>query len=169
MTEELPSKTQRKRQMHDLQDLGAQLVALNEQQLATVELPEDLRDAVLDAQRMRKFEARRRQLQYIGKLMRNVDPEPIRSRLAAYTAVSTAQTARLHMLERWRLRLLEEEGALAALLEAYPHTDAPRLRTLIRNTLREREAGQPPKSFRALFHLLDDTIPSAEEGSHGDQ
>ena len=169
MNEELPSKTQRKRQMHELQDLGEQLVELNEEQLATVELPDNLRDAVLDARRIRKFEARRRQLQYIGKLMRKVDPEPIRSRLAAYKAVSTAQTARLHMLERWRLRLLEEEGALSELLAAYPHADAARLRTLIRNTLRERQAGQPPKSFRALFHLLDDTIPSAEEDSHGDE
>src|SRR5687767_5223205 len=96
MSDDLPSKTQRKREMHDLQALGAELVELNEQQLASIELPERLLDAVQDARRMTKFEAKRRQLQYIGKLMRNVDPEPIRNRLAAWKAVSTEHTARLH-------------------------------------------------------------------------
>jgi len=158
MTEEIPSKSQRKRQMHELQDLGAELVELNDQQLATVDLPENLLDAVMAARRMTKFEARRRQLQYIGKLMRGIDPEPIRSRLDAYKAVSSAHTARLHALERWRLRLLEDDEALTELLREHPHADAARLRALVRNTLREREAGQPPKSFRALFQLLNETI-----------
>jgi ribosome-associated protein len=158
MTEEIPSKTQRKRQMHELQDLGAELVELNDQQLATVDLPENLLDAVMAARGMTKFEARRRQLQYIGKLMRGIDPEPIRSRIDAYKAVSSAHTARLHALERWRLRLLEDEAALTELLREHPHADAARLRTLVRNTLREREAGQPPKSFRALFQLLNETL-----------
>ena len=158
MSDELPSKTQRKKQMHDLQELGAQLVELNDDQLASIELPESLLDAVNEARRVTKFEAKRRQLQYIGKLMRGVDAEPIRSRIDAYKAVSSAHTARLHALERWRLRLLEDDEALTELLREHPHADAARLRTLVRNTLREREAGQPPKSFRALFQLLNETI-----------
>src|ERR687895_594784 len=74
MTDELPSKTQRKREMHELQALGAELTELNDEQLSSMHLPEHLMDAVLDARRMSKHEARRRQLQFIGKLMRTVDP-----------------------------------------------------------------------------------------------
>ena len=158
-----PSKSQRKREMHELQDLGVELVALNDEQLASVALPESLLDAVMHARSLTKHEARRRQMQYIGKLMRNVDPEPIRERIAAYKSVSTAHTARLHRLERWRARLLEEEGALAELLSAHPEADAARLRLLIRNAARERAAGQPPKSFRALFKLLDELFVDKPE------
>ena len=165
MSDERPSKTQRKKQMHDLQALGAELVELNEQQLASVELPERLLDAVHEARRMTKFEARRRQLQYIGKLMREVDPEPIRSRLDAWKSVSRAHTARLHLLERWRTRLLEDETAITELMLECPRADAARLRLLVRNTHREREAGQPPRSYRALFQLLSETIEEKEIGA----
>lgn len=163
MTEELPSKTQRKKDMHELQALGAALVELNEQQLASIDLPEPLLDAVMAARRLRAFEARRRQLQYIGKLMRTVDPGPIREKLAAWKTVSRTQTARLHLIERWRARLLEDENALAELPGEFPHADAARLRALVRNALREREAGRPPKSFRALFQALDELIAKGDE------
>jgi ribosome-associated protein len=158
-----PSKSQRKRDMHELQALGVDLVELSEEQLASVGLPENLLDAVMHARQLTKHEARRRQLQYIGKLMRHVDPEPIRERIAAYRAVSSVHTARLHMLERWRTRLLEEEGALAELLNLHPRADAARLRALIRNAARERAAGQAPKSFRALFRTLDEIFIESRE------
>ena len=90
MSDERPSKTQRKKQMHDLQALGSELVELNEQQLASVELPERLLDAVKEAQRMTKFEARRRQLQYIGKLMREVDRRWAAALLGAVLILATA-------------------------------------------------------------------------------
>ena len=163
MTFEPPSKSQRKRQMHALQDLGVALVELNDQQLAAVELPENLLEAVLEARRITKWEGRRRQMQYIGKLMRFVDPEPIRSRIQAYTATSNAQTARLHELERWRVRLLEDENALTELLNAYPQADAAQLRLLIRNTRRERELGHPPKNFRALFKFLSEALVESKD------
>ena len=159
MSEELPSKTQRKKQMHELQDLGVELVALNEEQLASIELPEALLEAVSEARRMTKFEARRRQMQYIGKLMRSIDPEPIRERLNAYKAVSRTQTARLHLIERWRSRLLEDENALTELMREHPDLDSAQLRLLVRNSVKEREAGRPPKSSRALFRLLNDILP----------
>lgn len=164
MNDELPSKSQRKRDMHALQDLGTELVELNDEQLAGVELPENLRDAVLEARRLEgKHEARRRQMQYIGKLMRHIDPEPIRSRIDTYKAVSREATARLHRLERWRARLLEDESALTQFMSEFPDADAARIRTLIRNAARERGANQPPKSFRALFQLLNETIPTNDE------
>ena len=163
MPDESLSKTQRKKHMHELQELGAELVELSEQQLATIELPELLLDAVMSARRITKFEARRRQLQYIGKLMRSIDPEPIRERVDAYRAISRKHTARLHLVERWRTRLLEDEHALTELLNEYPQADATGLRVLVRNALREREAGDPPKSFRALFQLLSDVVATREE------
>ena len=158
MSDDLPSKTQRKKQMHDLQALGAELVELNDQQLASVEMPERLRDAILEARRMTKFEARRRQLQYVGKVMRDVDPEPIRERLDAFRAVSTAHTSRLHLIERWRERLLEGDEAMTELMREYPDADAGRLRLLVRNAAREREAAKPPKSYREIFKLLNALI-----------
>jgi ribosome-associated protein len=154
MADELPSKTRRKRQMHALQDLGTELVALNEDQLAAMALPDNLHDAVLEAKGIIRFEARRRQMQYIGKLMRSVDPGPIRTRIDAWKATSREHTAQLHLTERWRERLLADESALVALLSAYPRADAHRLRTLVHSTRLERDANRPPKSYRALFKTL---------------
>jgi ribosome-associated protein len=152
--DDLPSKSQRKRDMTALQDIGAELVGLNDQQLAAIDLPEALREAVAEARRLRSHEARRRQLQYIGKLMRQVDPAPIREKLDGFRSTSAAETARLHRIERWRERLLDEPGALAEFIAAHPGTDSQQLRTLIRNTAEERARGKPPKHFRALFQMI---------------
>ena len=158
MTDELPSKTQRKKQMLALQDLGAELVALNEDQLIAMALPENLHDAVLETRRISKFEARRRQLQYIGKLMRTIDPEPVRARIDAWKTKSREHTAQLHLIERWRERLLADDAALGELVVAYPHADAQQLRALVRNAQRERPLGAPPRSYRALFQALREII-----------
>ena len=158
MTDELPSKTQRKKQMHALQDLGAELVALNEDQLTAMALPDNLRDAVIGAKGITKFEACRRQLQYIGKLMRTIDPEPIRARSDVWKATSREHTAQLHLIERWRERLLADESAIGELLNTYPRADAQQLRTLVRNAQRERLLESPPRSYRALFQALREII-----------
>lgn len=163
MSDELPSKSQRKRDMHDLQTLGAELVELNDDQLAAVDLPEILLDAVQAARGITKHEARRRQLQYIGKIMRHVDPEPIRAQIAAWKEVSAAHTARLHLVERWRDRVLEGEDAVTQLASEYPAADIAQIRVLIRNAARERASEQPPKSYRALFKLLNELIGSSRE------
>lgn len=152
------SKTQQKKHMLALQDLGAELVALNEEQLASMTLPDSLREAVATAKRITRFEARRRQLQYIGKLMRTVDAEPIRARLEAWKSSSREHSARLHRIERWRESLLAEEGALEEFIGDYPHADAQQLRALVRNTQRERAAHKPPRSYRALFQLIRATL-----------
>jgi ribosome-associated protein len=160
MTEDsVPSKTQRKKQMAALQDLGAELVELSEEQLASMSLPENLLDAVTAAKRISRFEARRRQLQYIGKLMRRVDPEPIRAQLDAWNAASRQHKVWLHRVERWRERVLADEAALHELVNEYPLADTHHLRMLVRNALRERTENKPPKSYRALFQALRDLIP----------
>ncbi|TSA18058.1 MAG: DUF615 domain-containing protein [Betaproteobacteria bacterium] len=152
--DEPASKTRKKKDMLALQKLGVQLVELNQQQLESMQLPEDLLLAVLEARRLTKHEARRRQMQYIGRVMRDIDPEPIRDRLAKWQGQGREHTAQLHTLERWRDELLAGDPALARFLEAFPSADSQQLRTLIRNARREQAAALPPKSYRELFRVL---------------
>jgi len=152
--DEAISKTRKKRDMLALQDLGAQLVELNEQQIETMQLPEALLAAVLEARRLTKHEARRRQLQFIGRLMRDIDAAPIRDRLEEWRGQGREHTAQLHTLERWRDELLAGDPALERFLREYPGADSQKLRTLIRNARREQGAALPPKSYRELFRVL---------------
>ena len=158
-----PSTTQRKRQMHALQALGEMLVALPAERLAELDLPEALREALLHARQISKWGARRRQMQYIGKLMREVDAAAIRSRLDGWKHAAARDIARLHRAEHWRDRLLEDESALGALLEHHPGADVQRLRTLIRNARQEAQTSPPPRSARALFQALRELIAQETE------
>jgi ribosome-associated protein len=153
------SKTQRKRDSQALQSLGEQLTELTQEQLAELALPERLLDAVLAAKTITKFGALRRQLQYIGRLMHDVDGKAIAARLEAWKGQSRAATAHLHLLERWRTRLLDDETALGDLAAAYPGCDMQKLRELVRNVQRERGEGKPPRSYRALFQELRRIVP----------
>lgn len=157
--DELTSKTRKKKDMLALQDLGAQLVELNEKQLESMQLPESLLDAVNEARRLvRKHEALRRQLQFIGRLMRDIDATPIRARLEEWRGQGREHTAQLHAIERWRDELLAADPALARFLDEHPNADSQQLRTLIRNARREQKETLPPKSYRELFRLLRETI-----------
>jgi ribosome-associated protein len=161
MAGEPVSKTQRKKQVAGLQDLGAELVALSEEQLARIELPERLRDAVMDARRIKTFEAKRRQLQYIGKLMRSVEAGPIRTALDAALARSHSEAATHKRTEAWRERLLSDPDALGELLAEYPSADDRRLRALVRAALQERTENRPPRAFRELYQTLHALIEKA--------
>ena len=154
-----PSKTKIKKQMIELQDIGEQLVALSKDQLKEVDIPENLRDAIHEAKRITKFGAIKRQMQYIGRLMRNVDPAPIIAKLEVWSGKSSQHIAYMHRVERWRERLLENDSALTELLAEYPEADAQRLRTLIRNALKEKELAKPPKSYREIFQVLREILP----------
>jgi ribosome-associated protein len=142
-----------------LQDLGEQLAALNKDQLNELDLPENLRDAINEVKRITKFGAISRQMQYIGRLMRDVDPAPIIAKLEIWNGTSRQHIAWLHQVERWRDRLLEDPNALTELLAAHPQADAQHLRALIRNALKEKELQKPPKSYREIFQALKDIIP----------
>ncbi|GEM_PF-166305 len=158
--EELPpSKTKIKKQMHELRDLGKELTELGKDQLAQLDIPENLRDALREMKSINKFGAQRRQIQYIGKLMRDVDPAPILAKLDAWKGKSQHHVAYMHQIERWRDRLLESDVALTELLSAHPQADAQRLRTLIRNAQKEMEAQKPPKNYREIFQVLREIIP----------
>ncbi len=164
-----PSKTKQKEVMHELRDLGAELVELSVGQLKRINLPENIYDTVRECQKITAHGARRRQIQYLGKLMRSVDDEPIRAGLALLRGESSAETARLHRLERLRVRLLEDEAVLTEIAAQWPGVDLQHLRTLRRNALKEKENNKPPKNFRAIFQILQELdqkgAPAAEEGS----
>jgi ribosome-associated protein len=157
-----PSKTKIKKQMLELQNIGEQLADLNKDQLKELELPENLRDAINEVKKMTKFGAINRQMQYIGRLMRDVDTAPIIAKLEVWNGTSKQHITWLHQVENWRDRLLAEPDALTELLAAYPQSDAQRLRALIRNALKEKELLKPPKCFRELFQVLRDIIPEAQ-------
>lgn len=159
-----PSKSQLKRDMTALQDLGAELVELSRERLAKIDMPERLRDALVEAQRITKHEARRRQMQYIGKIMRDVDAAPLREAINAIKGVSAAANARQHRLEQLRVRLMEDEAAFGDLARDYPGADIQHLRQLRRNALKEAEQGKPPRAFRELFRQLRelDESPAAD-------
>lgn len=164
-----PSKTKQKEVMHELRDLGAELVELSVGQLKRINVPENIFDAVRECQKITAHGARRRQIQYLGKLMRSVDDEPIRAGLALLRGESSAETARLHRLERLRVRLLEDEAVLTEIAAQWPGVDLQHLRTLRRNALKEKENNKPPKNFRAIFQILQELdqkgAPAAEEDS----
>jgi ribosome-associated protein len=158
--EELPpSKTKIKKQMHELRDLGEEITELSKDQLAQLDIPENLRDAIREMKNINKFGAQRRQMQYIGKLMRDVDTAPILAKLDAWKGKSQHHIAYMHQLEHWRDRLLESDAALTELLAAHPQADAQRLRALIRNAQKEMEAQKSPKNFREIFQVLREIIP----------
>jgi ribosome-associated protein len=178
-----PSKTRRKQASHDLQELGEALMELPAAKLARLDLPESLRDAIDELRRVRSHEGRRRHLQYIGKLMRHVDPEPLREAVAANRLPSAKETLALHEAERWRLQLVSDDGALTAWLREHPETDAQALRSLIRAARKDRAeaqaaaAGSEPRKSRAwreLFQLVkaglagDATASPADDDDSGD-
>lgn len=157
-----PSKTKIKKQMHDLQDIGKTLTELSNEKLRELDLPENLLEALTEYKRISKFGAQKRQLQYIGRLMREVETAPILSKLEAWNGTSRQHTAWLHQVEHWRDRLLEQPDSLTELLAAHPEADAQHLRALIRNAQKEKEAGKPPKNYREIFQVLRGIIPEPD-------
>ncbi len=156
MEDEIPSKTRRKAESHALQKLGAELVELSRERLAAMPLPESLADAVKEAQRITAHEGRRRQMQYIGKLMRDIDPAPIQERLDAWNGQSKAEVARQHGFERQREKLIADDNALTEFAQRHPDVDLQALRNLIRNARKEAAEGRPPKAFREIFKVIRD-------------
>jgi len=154
MDEEILSKTKRKKEMHALQALGAALVDLSESVLQGMNLDKGLLEAVLAAKRITSHEARRRQVQYIGRLMRDLDPEPVRERLAQLEGHSAQASAHHRRLEALRERLVGDDEALTEFAEAHPGADLQQLRALIRRVRHERDAGKPPRAYRELFRFL---------------
>ena len=148
------SKSQRNRESTALQGLGKELFELSRDQLKKMDLPEKLLDALLECKRLTSHEGIRRQMQYIGKVMRDVEVEPIDQQLAVIRGESNLAKAQFHALENWRARLVADDAALPEWLAAHPETDVQQFRQLIRNARKEAAEAKPPKSSRALFKIL---------------
>ena len=160
--QEPPSKSQRKRNAHELQDLAEALLELPQAELARIPVPERLLEALDDTRPIRKHEALRRRKQYLGKVMRNIDPEPIRNALEQLKQQARAETARFHTVEQWRDRLLGGgDDAINALLQEHDG-DRQHLRRLIRNAARETQNNKPPRSARALFKYLREIMAGGQ-------
>lgn len=148
------SKSQKKRDMDELQDLGKKLTELGSGNLKKVPMTDNLREALGDMAKITANGARARQLQFIGKLMRNEEVEPIRAALEAIAGKSNVEIARMHRLEKLRDRFLEDESMLTDIGNLYPAADLHRLRQLRRNAIKERTENKPPKAYRELFQIL---------------
>ncbi|RQV05461.1 ribosome-associated protein [Burkholderia cenocepacia] len=152
-----PSKSQLKREMHELQVLGQSLVDLPKDALKRMPMPESLADAVREARRITDHEGKRRQLQYVGRVMRSLTDDEtaaLRTALDAQRGVNKAATARLHWIERTREQLLASDDALTEFLRQHPDADIQEGRTLIRNARKEAQQGKPPRYFRELFQWI---------------
>ena len=158
MEAEFVSRSQKKRAVEELQKLGAALVELAPAQLDTMDIPAELLAAVREAQRITSHEARRRQIQLIGKIMRKVDPEPVRAALAGVVGQSAAARVRHKRLEDWRSRLIGDDGALTTFASEHPGADLQALRTLIRNARKEIAESKPPRAQRELFRILRESL-----------
>ena len=153
--EEVISKSQRKRDADAAQKLGKDILALSHDDQKSMALPESLSDALDEARRIKKNSALKRQLQYIGKLMRTIDLQPIQEQYLKLTNHYDKDIKILHNLEKWRDRLLEEgDKALEDLLIEAPNADRQHLRQLIRQSAKETQLKKPPKSAREIFKYL---------------
>lgn len=154
---ERPSKSELKRQMNALQELGEALVAEPRDRVKRVPMPEDVRDAILECQTITNHEGRRRQMQFVGKKMRTLDEAEvalIQKTIDGWKGASKADTAAMHALERRREKLLADDKALTVLLSENPELDVQHLRTLIRNARKEQAENKPPKAYREIFQIL---------------
>ncbi|WP_228778496.1 MULTISPECIES: ribosome biogenesis factor YjgA [unclassified Polaromonas] len=155
-----PSKTQLKAEADEKQALGEALLTLRADLMARLDLPDKLRDAIADAKKITNFEGKRRQMQFIGKLMRPLDPEPIREAINEQLNGSADLTLALHLAEQWRDKLIADDAALGTWLEEHPDTDSQQLRALIRQARKDAkpekpgEAARHGKSYREIFQLV---------------
>jgi ribosome-associated protein len=156
---DVKSKSQVKRELIALQDFGEQLTKLNETQLAKLELPEDIVAAIQDFQTINSHGARKRQLKFIGKLLRDVDIDDAGQRLDLITQHKQQDTLVLHKIEKWREQLIHDgDNALSELLATCPDIDRQHIRQLLRSINKETRENKPPKSYRKLFQYLKEHL-----------
>jgi ribosome-associated protein len=162
------SKTRRKQEMHALQELGEALVGLKEDRLGELDLPDSLLSALRDAQHISKHGALRRQLQYIGRLMRDVDAEPIRDKLHGWHGQGKESVALQHLVERWRDRLIADDADFTRFAGEFPTADLQHFRALARAARDERAKQLPPRRYRQLFRDLHALVESRERPAQPD-
>ncbi len=154
------SRTQKKKKDRELQRLGERLVNLSEDQLSQIPLSAELKDAVLEVKTIHQHGARRRQMQYIGVLMRSEDPLPIQSALSHLMQGTLEEVRRFKQIEYWRNALVSENDELIeTLLNKYPSLNRKKLIALVMQARKEKDGQSAPKSGRKLFRYLSEEIP----------
>ena len=148
------SKTQAKKASHDLQDLGEAVVALPADRLKDLALDEGLMYAIEQYKKTKTHEGRRRQMQYIGKLMRRADPAPMQEAVAAMNLGQAKDALTLHQAERWRAELLADDAALTTWMQDHPQTDLQQLRSLVRSARKDAAAVPEKRSGKAVRDLF---------------
>jgi ribosome-associated protein len=157
------SKTRKKHEANALQALGTELTQLSEEQLHRIPLPQNLLDAILAAQKIHHRGGRKRQLQYIGKLMRDIDPQPVKQAIQHMQLQHKRDITQFHQLETWRDQLLQNSSTVMdELLTRFPDLDVQHVRQLVRNAHKESSGQKPPKSARALFKYLQTLLGNSE-------
>lgn len=167
-----PSKSQLKRDMLALQVLGKELAELPKEAFRKLPLPEALLDALTDVRKITNHEGRRRQMQFVGKVMRRLTEEEVdalRKTLDVIRGLSRAETVKLHTFERWRDQLIASDDALTEFLKRYPDVDVQVGRNLIRNARREAEKKSTPKYYRELFQWVKGAIAPAASTAEVDE
>lgn len=172
-----PSKSQLKREMTALQELGEELVSQPKDRVMRVPMPEDVREVILECQKIKDHEGRRRQMQFVGKKMRSLEEDEIaaiRRMIDSWKGASKAETAAMHALERRREKLLADDKALTELKEQHPEVDVQQMRTLIRNARKEQAENKPPKAYREIFQVLKQlqsapSTPATEEDEDAEE
>lgn len=166
-----PSRTELKEASEKLQELGEELLTLRADLFAGLELPEKLRDAIVEAKRITNFEGRRRQKQFIGKLMHRLDAaslEAVAAALRVQRSQSSRDTLRLHRAEKWRDALIADDGRLGPWLDEFPATDAQQLRALIRQARKDAREARPGenlrqgRAYRQIFALVREQLSSSD-------
>jgi ribosome-associated protein len=160
-----PSKTQLKQQSHALQALGVELAALSNERFAAIEMPEILRDAITAYRKTRSHEGRRRQMQYVGKLMRKADEDSLREAVAQATVGTAKQTLALHQAEGWRAELIAHDDAMTRWLKEFPQTDSQQLRSLVRAARREAALPAEKRNVRTFRELFQFIRPMLDDGT----
>jgi ribosome-associated protein len=171
-----PSRTELKRESDELQKLGESLLTLRADLMAKVDLPEKLVEAVAEAKRITNFEGKRRQMQFIGKLMRKLDDdavEGVRAALLEQSQGSAQETLQLHLAEQWRDRLIKDDDACGEWLQSFPDTDSQQLRALIRQARKDAPsvtganvsqglAPRQSRAYREIFQLVRAELSQAQ-------
>ena len=160
-----PSRNELKKTMQDLQELGEAIASLPVDRLDKLKIDERLRDAIDELRRTKSFEGKRRQIQYIGKLMKHENPEPLREAVASFRVGSATDTLALHQAEYWRDQLLAGDDALANWVKEYPATDVQQMRSLVRAARKEKlEPGERHgRAYRDLFRLVKEQMQGGDD------
>lgn len=172
------SRTDLKRESTELQKLGAELLELRADLLARLDLSDKFRDAILDAKRITNFEGKRRQMQFIGKLMRKLEPEvldAVKKALDEQANGSAADKLMFHQAEIWRDRLIADDDAAAQWITEYPACDSQELRALVRQARKDAKPTQPGalprhgRAYREIFQLVREQLGAIPPNDHSDR